>query len=83
MTLLPLFKLAVEHANRPQEIDQSVDRFDGLIVAFDDGARKFIEWCFGVGRDGLVKFFVASPRSVAQGVAFLFCHDYTCIKLTA
>jgi hypothetical protein len=61
--------LAVEHANRPQEIDQSVDRFNGLIVALNDRAGKFIEWCFGVGRDGLVKFFVASPRSGAQGVS--------------
>lgn len=41
---LSLFKLAVQHANRPQEIDQSVDRFDGLIVALDDRAGKFIEW---------------------------------------
>jgi hypothetical protein len=30
-----------------------------------------------------MKFFVAPSRSGAQGVAFLFCHDYTCIKLTA
>lgn len=76
MAFLSLFKLAVEHANRPQEIDQSVDRFDGLIVAFDDGAGKFIEWCFGVGRDGLVKFFVASPRSGAQGVSLGFVHIF-------